>query len=96
MVTAWALGWQRDARIGVALVFFAGCAVGGASARFVVPLASAQQATPLTKWAFVCTDTPSRGIPEFASATFGANGWEAFYIAPPGIAGKWCFKRPKR
>jgi uncharacterized lipoprotein YajG len=40
--------------LSVAAVFLAGCAVGGASARFVVPPANAQQAATLTKWEYSC------------------------------------------
>lgn len=80
---------------GVAMVFLVGCAVGGASGRFIVPPANAQQVA-VTKWEYTCTPTPSREIPEFVTSKFGAKGWEVFYVSPPGIAGLWCFKRQKQ
>jgi uncharacterized lipoprotein YajG len=85
--------------LGVAAVFFAGCAIGGASARFVVPPASAQQAATLTKWEYTCFDV--RGAPEVAeiqtkSNAAGLQGWEMSgvynYVDAYSV---WCFKRPK-
>jgi hypothetical protein len=84
--------------LGVALVFVAGCAVGGASARFVVPSASAQQAATLTKWEYMCFGGEIRvDEVEVKAKAAGAQGWEmAGSLAPPSSDGSsWCFKRPK-
>jgi len=83
--------------LGLAFVFVAGCAVGGASARFVVPRANAQQAATLTKWDYVCfdeTDGDAKSI-ETKAKQAGAQGWEmaGFYTIPR--VSTWCFKRPK-
>ncbi len=86
--------------LGVAAVFLVGCAVGGASSRFLVPAASAQQAATLTKWEYGCKSaqeggfTPTNKIPAYMSAKMGAEGWEAVMV-PSSIDGLWCFKRPK-
>ena len=77
--------------LGIALVFIAGCAVGGASARFVVPPANAQQAT-LTKWEYLCPAMPFNAAAEAANKA-GAEGWELVNYDPK--AGIGCFKRPK-
>ncbi|HWZ88914.1 MAG TPA: hypothetical protein VNW92_08690 [Polyangiaceae bacterium] len=82
--------------LGVAAVFLAGCAVGGASSRFVVPPASAQQVTTLTKWEYTCVD--SRYLAETVRKinAAGQEGWEMVGgITPGGIGSTWCFKRPK-
>ena len=83
--------------LGIALVFVAGCAVGGASSRFVVPPASAQQAATLTKWDYTCfaQDTaysPSAMATDVTSKSkqAGAQGWEMGAV----FNGVWCFKRP--
>jgi len=80
---------------GVAAVFLAGCAVGGASARFVVPAASAQQAATLTKWEYFCfkQDTSFADPKDIGprSNRAGLEGWEMVNA----IEGLWCFKRPK-
>ena len=83
--------------LGVAAVFLAGCAVGGASSRFVVPLASAQQAATLTKWEYMCFTVfePADGDPKAKAA--GAAGWELTTAYSHGFNGRdetWCFKRP--
>jgi len=78
--------------LGISLVFVAGCAVGGASARFVVPPASAQQAATLTKWEYLCQGMRYDGTVGPANRA-GAQGWELVTYDPgAGIA---CFKRPK-
>ena len=78
--------------VGIALVFVAGCAVGGASARFVVPPASAQQAATLTKWEYLCQGMRFDGATVPANKA-GAQGWELVTYDPQGGIG--CFKRPK-
>ena len=81
--------------LGIALVFVAGCAVGGASARFVVPPANAQQAATLTKWETMCF----KGGDDVQAKTqeAGAQGWEIAGVQSPSqyTAAIWCFKRPK-
>ncbi|HKO46477.1 MAG TPA: hypothetical protein VJV79_02060 [Polyangiaceae bacterium] len=86
--------------LGIALVFVAGCAVGGASARFVVPPANAQQAATLTKWEYMCfgvieSHEPDEVVPKAQAA--GAQGWEmvAVYSLEQTHYGNWCFKRAK-
>ena len=88
--------------LGIALVFITGCAVGGASARFVVPPASAQQATSLTKWEYMCfvpeathmfDGTVANGV-KSANAS-GVQGWEMVGGVSAAEGGAWCFKRPK-
>jgi len=84
--------------LGIALVFVAGCAVGGASARLVVPPASAQQAATLTKWEYMCFDgdiEPSEA--QTKSNAAGAQAWEMVGALNPrnGNSSSWCFKRPK-
>jgi hypothetical protein len=81
--------------LGVAAVFLAGCAVGGASARFVVPSASAQQAAALTKWEYTCVEAPGIGASEMRANAAGAQGWEMVGSLSLGSNSGWCFKRPK-
>lgn len=78
--------------IAISLVFVAGCAVGGASARFVVPTANAQQAATLTKWEYLCPAMRFDAVAEPANKA-GAEGWELVNYDPK--AGIGCFKRPK-
>ena len=80
--------------LGVAAVFLAGCAVGGASARFVVPPASAQQAASFPRWEYYCAPGNGRTIQEMASG-LGAQGWDLTGTISTGDFGTWCFKRPK-
>jgi hypothetical protein len=91
--------------LGVAAVFLAGCAVGGASSRFVVPPASAQQqakAVPIpppgaSRWEQMCV------IPEGdpkdatqAALVYGDAYWELVsgQMVPSGRV-LLCFRRPK-
>jgi len=83
--------------LGIGIVFIAGCAFGGASARFVVPPASAQQAATLTKWEYMCFDGGGDAkIVQGQAQAAGAQGWEVAGVASAsnGYA-TWCFKRPK-
>jgi hypothetical protein len=81
-------------RIMVAAVFLVGCAVGGVSSQLVVPKASAQQATTLTKWEYMCVEANSSEDIQHAAVAAGAQGWEM--AVGTGAAVKvWCFKRPK-
>ena len=82
--------------LGIVLVFLAGCAVGGASARFVVPPASAQQAATLTKWEYFCFSAEYQGDVAGPATKLGAQGYElAGSIAYTSGLNTWCFKRPK-
>ncbi len=88
-------------RLALAVVFLAGCAVGGVSSQLVVPKASAQQAnqaqaSALKKWEMVCSDVNGTNdvIAERATKLGNAVGlerWEPLGVSD-GIA---CFKRPK-
>jgi len=83
--------------LGIALVFIAGCAVGGASARFVVPPASAQQAATLPKWEYLCIDGDNEPSDIQAKAnSAGGRAWEMSGVATPSPSTSiWCFKRQK-
>jgi len=78
--------------LGVALVFVAGCAVGGASARFVVPPASAQQAATLTKWEYLSVYENHHEAFKPKAQEAGAEGWE---LVASMVPGHYFFKRPK-
>ncbi|HYQ03890.1 MAG TPA: hypothetical protein VER96_34695 [Polyangiaceae bacterium] len=80
----------------VSLVFVVGCTVGGASARFVVPPASAQQAAGLTRWEFQCQTVDNDDATAVANK-MGAQGWDIAGSAevPANDENLWCFKRPK-
>jgi hypothetical protein len=82
--------------LGIALVFLTGCAIGGASARFVVPPASAQQAGTLTRWEYSCVDVDNDDATQTANK-MGAQGWEIVGSAESSGRNEnfWCFKRPK-
>jgi hypothetical protein len=85
--------------MGVTAVFLAGCAVGGTTARFVVPSASAQQAAILTKWEYTCFEV-SDELPNEVQAksnAAGAQGWEmsGVYNQSGSYRTMWCFKRAK-
>lgn len=80
--------------LGIALVFVAGCAVGGVSSQLAVPKANAQQATTLTKWEYNCLwldDDEATG----AANKLGAEGWEMLGISRYPNDVFTCFKRPK-
>jgi hypothetical protein len=82
--------------LGVAAVFLAGCAVGGASARFVVPPASAQQAATLTKWEYMCMHAEDAEEIQSKLNPAGAQSWEVAGVTMIGNhASIWCLKRPK-
>ena len=81
--------------LGVAAVFVAGCAVGGASARFVVPPASAQQAATLTKWEYMCINDPYIERAATKASAAGIQGWEMVGSLSLGTESGWCFKRAK-
>jgi hypothetical protein len=79
-----------------------GCALGGASSRFVVPPASAQQAATLRPWEYFCSyNEPVSGFGDLSAQTrgnataranaLGAQAWELI----PIDNSNWCFKRPK-
>ena len=85
-----------NTRIVIALVFLGGCALGGASSRFTVPLASAQQAATLTKWEYSCEALDNDEATQVANK-MGAQGWEMVGAGdyPRENHDLWCFKRPK-
>jgi len=63
--------------LGVAAMFLARCAVGGASSRFVVPPASAQQAASFPRWEYACFEAhKAEDVAPKANAT-GLQGWES-------------------
>ena len=78
-------------RIGVAAVFLAGCAVGGASSRLVVPKANAQQTAALPKWEYSCSAESGADDIATMSNKLGAEGWEMAAVDH----NRWCFKRHK-
>jgi hypothetical protein len=82
-------------RIGIAAVFLVGCAVGGGAGQLVVPKASAQQATTLTKWEYDCNQDNVERTIAFADEA-GAQGWEMVGVTTgSGATYTACFKRPK-
>jgi len=87
---------MNTTRLGIALVFVTGCAVGGASARLAIPPASAQQAATLTKWEFKCQSLDNDDLSEFANK-MGDQGWEIAGSARATTYDDniWCFRRPK-
>ena len=85
--------------IGIAAVFLVGCAVGGASARFVVPPANAQQhAGGFTTWEYFCFETDDLDDVGPKANQAGREGWELAAAGPNASMGNttqiWCFKRP--
>lgn len=72
----------------VALVFLAGCAVGGASSRLVEPA----QAYKGTRWLYRCVDVGGQQAPEVERRLnrFGTEGYE-LVVATNVFA---CFKWP--
>ena len=82
--------------LGVAVVFLAGCAVGGASGRFVVPPANAQQVATLTKWEYTCLQAEEAEDIQSKLNPAGAQSWEVAGVTMLGNhASIWCLKRPK-
>jgi len=81
--------------LGIACVFLVGCAVGGASARFVVPPASAQQAATTPKWDYFCFEENRADDVMPKAKTAGADGWEMAGVLSESTRSVWCFKRPK-
>jgi hypothetical protein len=80
--------------VGVGVVFLVGCAVGGASGRFIVPPASAQQAS-VTRWEYFCfEESRAEGVSE-KIAPAGAQGWELVTAGSRGGVLVWCLKRPR-
>lgn len=80
-------------RFMVAAVFLAGCAVGGGASQFVVPKASAQQATlPALQYLCVERGSDAEGLTRDANK-LAAQRWELSESLPN--LGVWCWKRPK-
>jgi hypothetical protein len=78
--------------LGVAAVFFVGCAVGGVSSQIVVPKANAQQASKLTKWQYHCEQENGANQSTQMANRLGAQAWE---LVGSNGTNVWCFKRPK-
>jgi hypothetical protein len=83
----------------VAAVFLVGCAVGGVSSQLVVPKASAQQSSPITRWEYRCMTDGWEAV-RTAMNGAGAQGWELVsYTTPDAVVALTpstaCFKRPK-
>lgn len=84
-----------------ALVFLVGCAVGGTSARLVVPVANAQQAAALPVWEHLCTRVVVDGWSRAEDLTkvpndLGAQRWElAGQDRNESDIATLCFKRQK-
>ncbi|HKO48355.1 MAG TPA: hypothetical protein VJV79_11555, partial [Polyangiaceae bacterium] len=89
-------GTMNTRSLGIALVFVAGCAVGGASARFVVPPANAQQAAALTKLEYYCAPFHEDKATELSNK-MGEQGWDMASVSDysTGNTNLFCFKRPK-
>jgi hypothetical protein len=84
-------------RIGIAAVFFVGCAVGGASSQLMVPRARAEQDAVVARWEYKCVGTPDHGVME-VSNRLGAEGWEMTTVRARVVldgGDLYCFKRPK-
>ena len=74
----------------IALVFLAGCAVGGASSRLVEPVQA--QAPRGPRWQYRCIDVGASGDAEDVERE--GNHLGAFGFEMAGVTGKfWCFKR---
>gem|GEM_PF-7111699 len=87
--------------LGVAAVFLAGCAVGGASGRLVVPPAGAQQAKHIpppgaTRWDQMCVTVEGEAeqVSQVVMA-YGNDYWELVSASVTPRAVLMCFKRPK-
>src|SRR5262245_27029376 len=78
--------------VGIEMVFLVGCAVGGASSRFVVPPANAQQAANTTRWEYFCIDGFN---PTEKANQAGAQGWEMVAVGGGQPNATWCFKRQR-
>jgi hypothetical protein len=78
-----------------ALVFLAGCAVGGASSQLVVPKASAQQAATLPAWEYKCFSWLDAGSDaEELAGVLNKLGKERWELAGGGDQ-IYCVKRPR-
>jgi len=97
------LSMQTLTRTGlVALVFLAGCAVGGASSQLVASQANAQgpavppAKSPQTqKWDYLCLDFDHRESITDEAKKAGREGWEMVTVIQPlNRSVIWCFKRP--
>jgi hypothetical protein len=57
-------------RLSIALVFLAGCAVGGASSQLAIAVPPARAGAPTTRWEYFCVPQGEHFNP------LGAQGWE--------------------
>jgi hypothetical protein len=82
--------------VGIGFVFLVGCAVGGASSRFVVPPADAQQVGTGARWEHFCVwNADVARVVTTQANEAGSQGWEM--VAVGGATNSiWCFKRPGR
>jgi hypothetical protein len=78
----------------IAAVFLVGCAVGGASARFVVPPANAQQQATVAKWEHFCFAADGKRDLVSKANVAGSQGWEMVGSGMESGDTTWCFKRP--
>ena len=81
-------------RLSVALVFLTGCAVGGASSRFVAPIPPARAGVPVQRWEYYCVERDKASL-----NAVGAQGWElatteAWTSMGTTQVATYCFKRP--
>jgi len=76
----------------IALVFLAGCAVGGASSQLVVSQATAK--STVQRWDYMCFTPGTNKITDKAKEA-GRHGWEMVAAGSNLRASAvWCFKRP--
>lgn len=85
----------------VALVFLAGCAVGGASSQLVASPAIAQDSpvpsatSPQTqKWDYLCLQFDNDESLTDEAKSAGREGWELVTVVTYKLGYAWCFKRP--
>ena len=76
----------------IALVFLAGCVVGGASSRLAVPKAKAAN---VQRWDYFCLGYNGMDAREMTDRAkkAGTEGWEMVAAGTPNTV-LWCFKRP--
>jgi hypothetical protein len=81
-------------RLSIALVFLAGCAVGGASSQLVAHVPPARAGAPVTRWEYHCVGAGLDFKP------LGEQGWELatavakFDSMVTTSETRYCFKRP--
>jgi len=79
--------------VGIAAVFLAGCAVGGASSRLVaVPEANADENPSVSRWDYKCIEGNAAGYVEQQAKALGAQGWEMAGVESDSRKSVWCFR----